>query len=147
VCHVSLPSTYRSRRGHIHLLRVLPLVGCRSKTPTKGFIENLKKNQVSGVGRTVRALGADGPLVFDIYLISKAFGKRFREKYASRRTIRGPYADSPLFSSKPNRTVCSSVDRANGPQPARGQSAGPKRTVHEVLADSPFGPTATSDRR
>jgi hypothetical protein len=35
VCHVSLPSSYRSRRGHIHLLRVLPLVGCRSKTPTK----------------------------------------------------------------------------------------------------------------
>jgi hypothetical protein len=34
VCHMSLPSSYRSRRGHIHLLRVLPLVGCRSKTPT-----------------------------------------------------------------------------------------------------------------
>jgi hypothetical protein len=31
---MSLPSSYRSRRGHIHLLRVLPLVGCRSKTPT-----------------------------------------------------------------------------------------------------------------
>jgi hypothetical protein len=31
---VSLPSSYRSRRGHIHLPRVLPLVGCRSKTPT-----------------------------------------------------------------------------------------------------------------
>jgi hypothetical protein len=37
VCHVSLPSSYRSRRGHIHLLRVLPLVGCRSKTPTHGL--------------------------------------------------------------------------------------------------------------
>jgi hypothetical protein len=34
VCHVSLPSSYRSRRGHIHLLQALPLVGCRSKTPT-----------------------------------------------------------------------------------------------------------------
>jgi hypothetical protein len=34
MCHVSLPSSYRSRRGHIHLPRVLPLVGCRSKTPT-----------------------------------------------------------------------------------------------------------------
>jgi hypothetical protein len=31
---MSLPSSYRSRRGHIHLPRVLPLVGCRSKTPT-----------------------------------------------------------------------------------------------------------------
>jgi hypothetical protein len=33
VWHVSLPSSYRSQRGHIHLPRVLPLVGCRSKTP------------------------------------------------------------------------------------------------------------------
>jgi hypothetical protein len=33
---MSLPSSYRSRRGHIHLPRVLPLVGCRSKTPTEG---------------------------------------------------------------------------------------------------------------
>jgi hypothetical protein len=32
---VSLPSSYRSQRSHIHLLRVLPLVGCRSKTPTR----------------------------------------------------------------------------------------------------------------
>jgi hypothetical protein len=32
---MSLPSSYRSRRGHIHLPRVLPLVGCRSKTPTE----------------------------------------------------------------------------------------------------------------
>jgi hypothetical protein len=31
---VALPSRYRSRRGYIHLLRVLPLGGCRSKTPT-----------------------------------------------------------------------------------------------------------------
>jgi hypothetical protein len=37
VCHVSLPSSYRSRRGHIHQPRVLPLVGCRSKTPTLCF--------------------------------------------------------------------------------------------------------------
>jgi hypothetical protein len=33
---MSLPSSYRSRRGHIHLPRVLPLVGCRSKTLTAG---------------------------------------------------------------------------------------------------------------
>jgi hypothetical protein len=31
---VSLPSSYRSRRGHVHLPPVLPLVGCQSKTPT-----------------------------------------------------------------------------------------------------------------
>jgi hypothetical protein len=42
VCHVSLPLSYRSRRGHIHLLRVLPLVGCRSKTPTGSEWEPIK---------------------------------------------------------------------------------------------------------
>jgi hypothetical protein len=31
---MSLPSSYRSRQGHIHLPRVLPMVGCRSETPT-----------------------------------------------------------------------------------------------------------------
>jgi hypothetical protein len=31
---MSLPSSYRSRRGHIHLPWVLPLVGCQSKTQT-----------------------------------------------------------------------------------------------------------------
>jgi hypothetical protein len=31
---MSLLSSYRSRRGHIHLPRVLPLVGYRSKAPT-----------------------------------------------------------------------------------------------------------------
>jgi hypothetical protein len=83
--------------------------------------------------------------VFDIYLISEIFSKRFREKYASRQTVRGPYANDPLFSS--NRTVCSSVDRADGPQPAREQSAGPRQTVRGVLADSPPGPTASSASR
>jgi hypothetical protein len=40
---VSLPSSYRSRRGHIHLLRVLPLVGCQSKTSTEMFyLEDMK---------------------------------------------------------------------------------------------------------
>jgi hypothetical protein len=38
-----------------------------------------RKNQFSGVGRTVRALGADGPRVFEIYLIYEVFGKVFRE--------------------------------------------------------------------
>jgi hypothetical protein len=43
----------------------------------KGFFENLKKNQFSGVGRKVQALGADSPRVFGIYLISEVFGKSF----------------------------------------------------------------------
>jgi hypothetical protein len=87
------------------------------------------KNQLSGVGRTVRALGADSPRVFDIYLIYEIFGKSFREKCASRRTVRVPYADGPLFTSKPNRTACNSVDRADGPRGPRGQSAGSSLTV------------------
>jgi hypothetical protein len=34
---MSLHSSYQSRRGHIHLSRVLPLVGCQSKTPTEAM--------------------------------------------------------------------------------------------------------------
>jgi hypothetical protein len=55
VCHVSLPSSYRSRRGHIHLLRVLPLVGCRSKTPTVGPVCQRQTKSPA-----VNALGARG---------------------------------------------------------------------------------------
>jgi hypothetical protein len=36
-----------------------------------------------------------------------------------------------------NITGCSSVDRADGPRPARGHSAGPRRTVRGVLVDGP----------
>jgi hypothetical protein len=36
----------------------------------KGFVENLEKSQFSTVGRTVLALGADGPWAFEVYLIS-----------------------------------------------------------------------------
>jgi hypothetical protein len=55
VCHVSLPTSYRSRRGHIHLPWVLPLVGCRSKTPTQITWDSLEncpqihhKHSISG---------------------------------------------------------------------------------------------------
>jgi hypothetical protein len=90
--------------------------------------------QVSGgqsglSGQTVRALGADGPRVFDIYLISEVFGKGFRENSL-------PVGQSAGF----RRTVCyllrnqtelcaARVDRADGPRPTRRQSAGPRRTV------------------
>jgi hypothetical protein len=40
---VSLPSSYRSRRGHVHLPRVLPLVGCRSKTPTSAGTDDVAR--------------------------------------------------------------------------------------------------------
>jgi hypothetical protein len=42
-----------------------------------------------------------------------------------------------------NRTRCSSVDRADGLQPTRGQSAGPRRTVRGALADGPPVPTVS----
>jgi hypothetical protein len=54
VCHVSLPSSYRSRRGHIHLLRVLPLVGCRSKTLTEQPIDG-------GAAQFLARLAASSP--------------------------------------------------------------------------------------
>jgi hypothetical protein len=44
------------------------------------LLKILKKNQFSPVGRTVRALGADGPRAFEIYFISEFFGKVFSRK-------------------------------------------------------------------
>jgi hypothetical protein len=51
---VSLPSSYRSRRGHIHLPRVLPLIGCWSKTPIAGapgrdLAEDLMANSTASI--------------------------------------------------------------------------------------------------
>jgi hypothetical protein len=82
----------------------------------KGFIENLKKNQFSGVGRTVRALGADGPRNFDIYLISEIFAKVFKKMRFQADSPRTPGGQSVIF----NRTGCILVDRADGRRPARG---------------------------
>jgi hypothetical protein len=45
----------------------------------KSFIENHKKNKFSGIWRTVRALGADGPRVVVFYLIPEFLGKSFQE--------------------------------------------------------------------
>jgi hypothetical protein len=56
-------------------------------------------------------------------------------------------ADSPRTPS--GRSVilngigCCSVNRADGPRPARGRSAGPRRTVRGALADGPPGPTVS----
>jgi hypothetical protein len=91
----------------------------------KGFIENLKKNQFSGVGRTVRALGADGPRDFDIYLISEIFAKVSKKMRFQADSPQTPGGQSIIL----NRTGCILVDRADGRRPARGQSAGPRRTV------------------
>jgi hypothetical protein len=56
VCHVSLPSSYRSRRGHIHLLWVLPLVGCRSKTPTEASIPHTVRKFHGGAAKSPRGV-------------------------------------------------------------------------------------------
>jgi hypothetical protein len=91
------------------------------------------------VGRTVRAPGADGPRVIEIYLISKVISNVFSRKIASGRTVRGSMADNPLLTSKLERTVCSSGG-------SRGQSAACLRTVHGAQADSPRGPGGQSAR-
>jgi hypothetical protein len=84
------------------------------------------------VGRTVRAPGVDGPRVIEIYLISKVISNVFSRKIASGRTVRGSMADSPLLTSKLERTVCSSGgSRGQSAACLRtgGQSAGSWRTV------------------
>jgi hypothetical protein len=109
----------------------------------KGFFENLKKNQFSDVGRTVRAFGADGPRVFDIYLMSETFGKSFRENMLPggqsaylRRTVRGLPADGPRGpggrSARPNGQSCQ-------PLTSHFTVGIQTRTVREGIADSPRG--------
>jgi hypothetical protein len=97
------------------------------------------------MGCTVRALGADGLRAFEVYLISEVFGKVFREKISFGRTVYGSKADGPKLISKHTEWCAARADRANGPQPAREQSARPWRTVCGVPADSPPGPTGISD--
>jgi hypothetical protein len=97
------------------------------------------------MGWTVQAHGVDGPWAVEVYLISKDFRKGFREKSLPGgqsvglwRTVRGSMADSPLLTSKLDRTVCSSG------RPG-GRSAACLRTVRRAQADSPPGPTGTSN--
>jgi hypothetical protein len=98
----------------------------------KGFIENHKKNKFSGIWRTVRALGADGPWVVDFYLIPEFLAKGFEKMRFRADGPRGPggrSARTGRWYIIRYRTGCYSVDRADGPRPARGQSAWPWRTV------------------
>jgi hypothetical protein len=73
------------------------------------------------------------------------FWQRFSRKFASRRTVRGQRRTVRYLPRNQRERCAVGVDRADGPRPARGQFAGPRRTVCEVLADSPPGPTGTSD--
>jgi hypothetical protein len=66
------------------------------------------------------------------------FWQSFSRKFTSWRTVRESKVDGLLLTSKLDRTGCTRVDRADGPRV-------PRRTVHRVLADSPPGPTDTSD--
>jgi hypothetical protein len=92
-------------------------------------MKTLKKYQFSGVGRTVRALGADDPRVFDIYLISEIFGKSFREN-----ALPGGQSAGLLPTvrySLQNRTE-------------QGAARWTGRTVRGLPADSPRGPGGRS---
>jgi hypothetical protein len=92
-------------------------------------MKTLKKYQFSGVGRTVRALGADDPRVFDIYLISEIFGKSFREN-----ALPGGQSAGLLPTvrySLQNRTE-------------HGAARWTGRTVRGLPADSPRGPGGRS---
>jgi hypothetical protein len=101
----------------------------------------LRKNsfQVLGgqsgpLGRTVREF-----MIFILTFLAKVFEKmRFRADCP--RTLGGR---SVIL----NRIGCSSVDRADGPRPARGQSAGPRRTVRVALADGLPGPAVSPASR
>jgi hypothetical protein len=82
------------------------------------------EKQFSGIGRAVWALGADGPRVYDIYLMT--FLAKVFEKMLFRRTVRGPQADNPLFFTK------------------QGAARWTGRTVRGLPADSPRGPGGRS---
>jgi hypothetical protein len=97
----------------------------------------LRKKQFSGVGRIVRALGADGPRVYDIYLISDFFGKSFRENVIPgglsadpRRTVRYSYQNRVQLGGPGGRSADSS--RLPG-----GRSAWPWRTVRPAQRSVP----------
>jgi hypothetical protein len=98
----------------------------------KGFVENLKKNQFLGVGRIVWALGADGPRVFDIYLISE-----FLEKVFEKNRLPGGQFAGLL------RTVRYSLQNRT----EQGAARWTERTVRGVLADGSPSPTASSASR
>jgi hypothetical protein len=89
------------------------------------------------MGRTVRALGADGPWAFKFYFISEVFGKVFEE---SRFRADSPqvYGGRSEINLKTDKTMRSS----GGPG---GRSAAYPRTVRGVLADSLPSPTGTSN--
>jgi hypothetical protein len=97
------------------------------------------------VRRIVRALGADSPRAFEVYLKYEVFSKVFREKIASGQTLRWSTADSTKLTSNRTEWCAAREVRADGPRPTRGWSARPWRTVCGVLADSRLGATGNSD--
>jgi hypothetical protein len=73
------------------------------------------------VGRTVRALGADGSRAFEVYLKSEVFGKVFREKITSGR--RGSTADSLKLTSNHTERCAAREVQADGPRGPGGRPA------------------------
>jgi hypothetical protein len=90
------------------------------------------------VGRTARALGADGPRALEFYLIYEVFGKSSRENFfrADSPRVFGGWSEINLES---DRTVHSSGG------PGR-RSTTYSRTVRKALADSLQGPGGQSAR-
>jgi hypothetical protein len=85
------------------------------------------------VGRTVRALGANGPRAIEVYLISKVFWQSFSRKISSERTVCGFTTDNPKLTSKHTEWCAARVDRADSPRGPGGQSARLNRQLWQQL--------------
>jgi hypothetical protein len=84
------------------------------------------------LGRTVRRL-------LNFILIPEFLAKVFENIRFRADCPRTPGGRSVILY----RTGCCSGDQADGPRPARGQSAWPRRTVRVARADGPPGPTVS----
>jgi hypothetical protein len=141
VCHVSLPSSYRSRRGHIHLLRVLPLVGCRSKTPT----EPPPYPPAAG-GREKEP----PPDVLDVGESSSPSGWRRSGRGSSRRPILGRAGPSRRSAAPPptsGRHIAAICHWREGPHRYRPlSSAMPVQRTHPRSSSTPVAPPPSLSR-
>jgi hypothetical protein len=84
------------------------------------------------VGRTVRALGVDGPRAFEVYFKSEVFGKDFREKIASGQTVRGSTVNSPKLTLIHTERCTTRELRADCPRGPGRRSARSWRTIRLV---------------
>jgi hypothetical protein len=80
VCHVSLPSSYQSQRGHIHLPQVLPLVGCWSKTPTARESSGRQGRYIDKTGNCLALLPPPTTPLLQVRATQLRIGLRFGRK-------------------------------------------------------------------